>query len=55
MFPSVFGLFQPAQCESVSRYSLKQLTPCLRLLHEMHRNAQHHPQQSVREKYRLAK
>ncbi|XP_070196925.1 G2/mitotic-specific cyclin-A-like [Littorina saxatilis] len=44
-----------SQCETTSRYSLKQLAPCVRMLYDLHRDAPEHPQQAVREKYRQTK
>ncbi|XP_076446900.1 G2/mitotic-specific cyclin-A-like [Babylonia areolata] len=47
--------FWSSECERVSCYSLSQLLPCVQLMYDLHCHVEHHPQQAVREKYRLSK
>ncbi|KAL8624021.1 hypothetical protein ACOMHN_041611 [Nucella lapillus] len=44
-----------SECESLTKYTLGQLMPCVQMLYELHCHVEHHPQQAVREKYRLTK
>ncbi|KAK7465234.1 hypothetical protein BaRGS_00037604 [Batillaria attramentaria] len=45
----------PEECVQATGYTLEQLLPCLKEMHRMHRDAEDHPQQAIRDKYKHTK